>query len=641
MLQRSLIPSVSQVRVCLAFPCWYMTLFGVHIFGTIPADVHISHASALNCFGLSTCSQGTMALLEGTTTAASAGSASAALAAQVVLALVLPSLPCSQQAGADANADPNAGTAAAEAVHRLVSSQLSADGAADRRDVAFLHALTAGLQQHEHDAAGGSQGSAAAPAHSNALFGALLESLAASADTLNADHLAPCLACAAAAVRLQHHLGAPPDVAAVEVMFAAARAVAGSTERSPSPDHLCEVVAGAVQLSTACAAAAPELDSVPPSSDLLGLVTADTVAQAGAPALCALLVATAPGPWSPDSAAEEDSSRGAAAPSGLLSGSVLAAVVKRLGELGMEKKGASAVAAAGWSYEQAMAALMAVATVAEAQIKSAEGDAAATPSEACQEGPGAVSREALSAASRVACRALERHVPSLGVPTAVELLRQVARCSAAGVWLPPGLLPAVQERLRAHAPRLTPPAVLEVLRACSAMGWRPAVLLREMLTPVVRDLEAAAGAEAEGAGSGRGGGGGWTGARVKDVLMVLAGLGYVGGLAAPLAKLGLALLLKQHVAAMAAAGGQARGAAAAAAQQTDAQGRLVLGATDMTSLLWVCVAMQYRGAAVLRLLLHLLLQVGQLAALWCLLCACSHVITINTYAASHATSAGL
>ncbi|GIL77829.1 hypothetical protein Vretifemale_7309 [Volvox reticuliferus] len=274
-------------------------------------------------------------------------------------------------------------------------------------------------------------------------------------------------------------------------------------------------------------------------------------------------------------------------------------------------------------YGQALEVLTAVTAVAEQMVETA-------PSTSTSAAAPAISPERaamLRGAALVACRALTPGVRELDAPDAVGLLVLVARAQQAGVRPDfPQLLWALHERLRALATSgcLAPTDVLDVLSGCVSLRWRPAILLRELLLPLLRWLQASE-AVAEGAAAAAftvsgsanirvGGdrttaetGGGssmqsWTPRELKVALALLAKLRYNGPLAAALVKLGVGHLLR---ASGAEAGAETEAAAAAVSNGRESAR---LSALDLAMLMWVCVAMRYRGATVLRPLLQQLLQ---------------------------------
>ncbi|EFJ52793.1 hypothetical protein VOLCADRAFT_127324, partial [Volvox carteri f. nagariensis] len=298
------------------------------------------------------------------------------------------------------------------------------------------------------------------------------------------------------------------------------------------------------------------------------------------------------------------------------------------------------------SYDQAMGVLAAVVAAAEAAAEatpSTSSSSAAAPAVPCIPAERAAM---LRAAGIVACRALTPAVRELDSARAIRLLKLIGRAANFGVRpdFPP-LLWALHERLRAlaGASALDPPDVLDVLSGCVSLRWRPALLLRELLLPLLRwlqhaeDAAAAAAAAAGGAaaaaprveesaaapgarvgvgmeetaeGEGEGGRGAgplgarsWTPRELKVCLALLGKLRYSGPIAAAVVKLGVGQLLRAAEAEAAAAGG---GSGSGGGGSLAAQGA-ELSASDLAMLLWVCVAMRYRGATVLRPLLQLLL----------------------------------
>ncbi|GIL49992.1 hypothetical protein Vafri_6119 [Volvox africanus] len=283
-------------------------------------------------------------------------------------------------------------------------------------------------------------------------------------------------------------------------------------------------------------------------------------------------------------------------------------------------------------YEHALEVLTAVTTVAElmaetAPSTSASAAAASIPPERA---------EMLRAAGLVACRSLTPRVRELDAPDAVGLLMLVARAQRAGVRPDfPQLLWALHERLRALAASgsLAPTNILDVLSGCVSLRWRPAVLLRELLLPLLQWLEAVAdgtvdavftvsGSASGGVGgqdrtaeAGAGGSGGmrswswsWSSRELRVALALLAKLRFSGPLATAVVKLGVGHLLRASEAEAGAATESSSPSPSPSSSSNDGGGAR-LSASDLALLMWVCVAMRYRGATVLRPLLQQLLQV--------------------------------
>jgi hypothetical protein len=260
------------------------------------------------------------------------------------------------------------------------------------------------------------------------------------------------------------------------------------------------------------------------------------------------------------------------------------------------------------TQEQALAVLAcAVATAREAiaaQADAAVSSSAAAPASLSLPLPPRTAL-ALAAACSVAATALLPHVRSMGAVDATRILELAAAMRDVGLTAGlTALYRAAHERLRAQALGLSPAAALRVLRAVQGLGWRPSLLLRPLLLPLLRQLradedaaetalfgDAPADGPAEPAAA-------WTASQVLQALTALATLGYTGSLAAPLAQFGTRALLRAHQAAEA---GQACGVGGVAAQR--------LAAPELACLLWACVALRYRGAGVLRPLTQALLQV--------------------------------
>ncbi|GFR43488.1 hypothetical protein Agub_g4574, partial [Astrephomene gubernaculifera] len=455
---------------------------------------------------------------------------------------------------------------------------------------------------------------------------------------------------AAAALRLQR-MGAAPGAAAAAADGGsdAVSAVLAALQSSPSSlqnasvDALAAVIAAAtdVDLSagTAAAVATAASEELRDTDALRGFGGRDDQAPSSS--------SSSPDPLQP-----------AALPAGLLDALLTQLAAAAAAEA---KAKAAADAAAGTSgttpprlrrrrqpstpqlsYEQAFAVLAAATAAAEAAAGSAPStSAAAAATTAAEPTPDPQRVAGLRAASYVACRALALTVRQLDSTSAVRLLQLVARSHKAGVRpdFPP-LLWALHERLRVLSSTLSPAGSLDVLRACTALRWRPAVLLRELVLPLLRWLQAGADAHTGGLGagavaallpedvegrrnvSGDAGGGDvddaawrqgwrrrpeegvllpWTPAELKEALLLLASLEFGGQVAASLVKLGVGALLRSHGSAVGARrAGSGGGASAPGA---------VLSPADLSLLLWVCVSMRYRGAALLRQLLQLLLQV--------------------------------
>ncbi|GLI63063.1 hypothetical protein VaNZ11_005965 [Volvox africanus] len=271
-------------------------------------------------------------------------------------------------------------------------------------------------------------------------------------------------------------------------------------------------------------------------------------------------------------------------------------------------------------YDHALEVLTAVTAVAELMAETAPSTSASAtaPTIPLERG------EMLRAAGLVACRSLTSRVRELDAPDAVGLLMLIARAQRASVRPDfPQLLWALHERLRALAASglLAPTDILDVLSGCVSLHWRPAVLLRELLLPLLQWLQAVAdgtaSADFTASGSANGGVGGdrtaegtggggmqsWSPRELKVALALLAKLRFSGPLATAAVKLGVGHLLRAS---------EAEAGAATSCSSSNEWGSARLSASDLAMLLWVCVAMRYRGATVLRPLLQQLLQVPPL-----------------------------
>ncbi|KAG2500176.1 hypothetical protein HYH03_001758 [Edaphochlamys debaryana] len=511
----------------------------------------------------------------------------------------------------------------------------------------------------------------------------LLVALGSAAPGLGPDALALAMECAAAAVPTDGAFGGGGGAATAEDKRAAAvrQLLSGAVvvaARGPgpecSPTQLCQLAAAAVRLHRAARGADGAVGQAAVES-VLTAVRHATLTDASIQAAAALVAAVVPHTEAvlaatPEGAAPAADGTGlrtaVPVPAGLLD-VLLSHMAKSTAEADarIEAEASQASAAvetdsdvdvAGFgttisasphrrtaptlvprlSYEQATAVLAAITAAAEeAPPPKAAAAAAATtaPASGASAPPAhpplsAHRVETLRAAGIVAARALVPTVPRLDAACSTRLLHLLGRAARAGVRPNhPPLLWALHERLRVLAYSLSSSAALEALRGCVALRWRPTVLIRELLQPLLRKLQAAAGVEApdeeglRGRGSRDSGGaaegaaaGGWSPAEVKEALVLLACLGSRGQMPASVLKYGMSYVLESHAVAVAApptpfastlAGrGGAKPEAVAAAGP--AGGRL--SPEDASQLLWVCVALRYRGVTVLRPLMHLLLQ---------------------------------
>ncbi|GLC67548.1 hypothetical protein PLESTF_000569400 [Pleodorina starrii] len=527
----------------------------------------------------------------------------------------------------------------------------------------FLTALLAALRE------GPRMGSVAAPSAAAAAMegsaggatAGLLEALGSAAGRLGPVALALAMECTADVAAAAASLAAPGSVGEVGAvaawqMLAAAAALADQRQSSPppssgaeaacTPDELCRLAAAAARLQRSGIVGSDGDGSetaLAHAAQVLTAVQAAPLQEISVDAAAALVAAA----WRAAGGGEVPGSLGFGGLPGPLLDSLLdriavaatpktAAPARRRSDQ-QQQPAADAVAAepSSLSYDQALGVLAAVVAASEAAA-----DAAPSTSD----GGGATAAgtvppdraAALRAAALVACRAVTPTVGQLDAAGAVRLLHFVARMEHAGVRPNfPQLLWALHERLRAlaTADSLAPADVLAVLRSCTALRWRPSVLLRDLLLPLLRWMQlsgeapepsfssssssspmaaaaVAAGAAAAaadraaagGVGDGRGSGSGsaeraWSARELKDCLALLAKLRFSGPFASAVVKMGLGRLLRDSAAA--AGGGGGREAAA------EAQ----LSASELSMLLWVCVSTRYRGAAVLRPLLQQLLQV--------------------------------
>ncbi|KAG2435477.1 hypothetical protein HYH02_011772 [Chlamydomonas schloesseri] len=606
-------------------------------------DVEVPGDLARTAASLASSASSSSSATPGAGSSTGAGTTAAELAAQLVAASV---------AGAAAGAGGGSGRGrgrsqlSGEELESVVWARLASElGAAEH--VVFLRELLSkvrqmapgvGLlhlgqqqQQQQQQQVGAKTGQAGPASEQQAARRALVVALSSAAGGLGPEALALALECAAAV-----HPAADADTSTAsggaDALAATAvdellshTADAAAAVASRSADQVCRLAAAALALRSRAGSSANEAVV----ARVLAAAEAAQLQTASVSAVAALVAA-------------------AAAPGGgmALPPALVDALLAQLTQAVPASAGVDA-ATADLTPQQASALLEVAVAAAEeaAQAAAAAAPSSSTAAEPTEPAPIPPQRAAvLCAAADIAMRLLAPSIRRLDSASDVtRLMMLVHRCQRAG--LRPreqrGLLWAAHERLRVLGLSMTPAEAVDVLRACAALRWAPSVLFAELLLPLVRQLQASAAAAAAAAGSGGGaaaaaaapgsGPGGeddtsalgswgaagalaasrpWTLVEVRSALALLAAVGYDGPMAASLVKLGVGELLRAHHAAATAARGGGGSSSTSGGGSSGAEGEAAqLGAEDMAQLLWVCVSLRYRGAAVLRPLLQLLLQV--------------------------------
>ena len=587
------------------------------------------------------------------TTSSGAGSSSATTAAELAAQLVAASVAGAAGGAAGHGRGRGRNQLSGEELESVVWARLASEvGAAEH--AAFLRELLGRVRQmapgsgrlqlqpeeQQHEQQPGSKAGEAGPAdEQQAARRALVVALGSAAGGLGPDALALAAECAAAVFpgdTIGDGADALASTAAAELLGCAADASA-EPAAACTADQVCRLAAAVLALRARVGASVNETAV----ARVLAAAEAVQLQSASTDAVAALVAAAAvpggglalPPPLVDALLVQLTAAAATAAPVEDVAVDGSAGTAKS----GRKQEAAPAAAAVAQLTPQQAAALLEVAVAAAeeaAQAAAAAVPSSSTAAEPATPAPIPPQRAAvLCAAIDVAMRLLTPSVRRVdSVSDITRLLVLAHRCQRAG--LRPreqrGLLWAAHERLRVLGLSMSPAEAVGVLRACAALKWAPSVLFSELLLPLLRQLQASAAAAAaaaggpspaSGAGStsgaddtsalgawGEAGSGGaasrpWTLREVRSALALLAAVGYDGPMAASLVKLGVGELLRAHHVAATAASRRSSSEAGA-----EGEGAL-LGAEDMTQLLWVCVALRYRGGAVLRPLLQLLLLV--------------------------------